>query len=156
MKKQSPHLWTRQKHRHKEWLTYRFAFHFLPYSVCLSFTVVSTLRLQQNFFYFLTYSIVIGKWCFQKILVLVLRMEESKQNTWMGWGRTALLREEESPSLPGEGRGEEEGPGSLGRSFLYDLELGDGETIHHHLAPLTCGLGGGTLEPREGTVPDYP
>jgi hypothetical protein len=27
---------------------------------------------------------VISKWCFQKILVLVVQIEESKQNTWMG------------------------------------------------------------------------
>jgi hypothetical protein len=27
---------------------------------------------------------VIGKWCIQKILVLVFQMGESKQNTWMG------------------------------------------------------------------------
>jgi hypothetical protein len=36
---------------------------------------------------------------------------------------------------------EEERLGSLGRSFLYHLELGGGETLHHHLTPLTCGLG---------------
>jgi hypothetical protein len=40
--------------------------------------------------------------------------------------------------------------------FLYNLELGGGETVHHHLALLTCGLGGGALEPRRGAVPDYP
>jgi hypothetical protein len=45
-----------------------------------------------------------------------------------GWGRKALLREEESLILPGKGR-EEEGSGSLGRLFLYYLELGGGETI---------------------------
>jgi hypothetical protein len=32
---------------------------------------------------------VIGKQCFQKILVLVFWVEESKQKTWMGWGRIA-------------------------------------------------------------------
>jgi hypothetical protein len=83
-------------------------------------------------------------------------MEESKQNMWMGWGKTALLREEESPILPGEGREEEEGPGSLDRLFLYHLELEGEETICHHLAPPTCGVGGGALEPRGGSVPDYP
>jgi hypothetical protein len=38
--------------------------------------------------------------------------------------------------------------------FLYQLELGGGET--YHLAPLSCGLSGGALEPRGGAVPDYP
>jgi hypothetical protein len=32
----------------------------------------------------------------QKILVLVPQMEEFKQNTWMGWGRIATLRDGES------------------------------------------------------------
>jgi hypothetical protein len=81
-------------------------------------------------------------------------MEGSKQNVRMG-GKTALLREGESPVLPGKGR-EKERLGSFDRSFLYHLELGGGETLHHHLAPLTCGLGGGALEPRRGGVPDYP
>jgi hypothetical protein len=40
--------------------------------------------------------------------------------------------------------------------FLYHLELGDRETLHHYLASLTYGLGGGALEPRGETVPDYP
>jgi hypothetical protein len=34
-------------------------------------------------------------------------MEEYKQSTWMGWDRIALLREGESPILPGEEREEE-------------------------------------------------
>jgi hypothetical protein len=97
--------------------------------------------------------LVFGNCCSQKILVLVLQMEESKQNTWTGWGRRALLREEESTVLSHEGR-EGEGAGSLGRSFLYYLELGDGAIIHNHLASLTCGLGEGVLEPRGGAVPD--
>jgi hypothetical protein len=52
------------------------------------------------------------------------------------------MREGESPVLPGEER-EDEGLGSLDRLFLYHLEFGDGETVCHHKAPLTCGLGGG-------------
>jgi hypothetical protein len=48
--------------------------------------------------------VVIGKRCFQKILVLAFWVEESKQNMCMGRGRIALLREGESPALPGEGR----------------------------------------------------
>jgi hypothetical protein len=67
-----------------------------------------------------------------------------------GGGRIALLREGESPVLPGEGK-EEEGPESLGGSFFYHLELGD-----HNLAPFTCELGGGALDARWGAVPDYP
>jgi hypothetical protein len=60
-----------------------------------------------------------------------------------------------SPILSAEERKEEEeGLGSLGRSFLYHLELGGGETCHL-LAPLTCGQGGGALEARGGAVPDY-
>jgi hypothetical protein len=43
----------------------------------------------------------------------------------------------------------------MGRWFVYHLELRGGETIHHYLAPLTCGLGGGALEPRWGAVPDF-
>jgi hypothetical protein len=63
------------------------------------------------------------------------------------------LRDGGSPVLPGEER--EEGLGSLGRLFLYHLELGGGETIHHHLAPLTCSLGGEALESRgEETIPN--
>jgi hypothetical protein len=54
--------------------------------------------------------------------------------------KNSFIEGGESPILPGKGR-EEEGLGSLGRSFLYHLELGSGETIRHHLAPLTCGLG---------------
>jgi hypothetical protein len=65
------------------------------------------------------------------------------------------LREGQSPILPGEGR-EEEGLGSFDRLFLYHLELGDGEIIHHHLASLTCGLGGRALESRCRAVLDYP
>jgi hypothetical protein len=41
-------------------------------------------------------------------------------------------------------------------SFLYHLELGGEETIHHHLAPLTCGSREGALEPREKAIPGYP
>jgi hypothetical protein len=41
----------------------------------------------------------ISKWCFQKILVLVCQMEESKQNTWMGVN--SFTEEGESPVLPG-------------------------------------------------------
>jgi hypothetical protein len=52
-------------------------------------------------------------------------------------------------------REEKKGQGLL-VSFLYHLELGGGETICHHLAPLTYRLGGGTLESREGAVPDSP
>jgi hypothetical protein len=48
------------------------------------------------------------------------------------------------------------GQGLFGRSFLYYLELEGGETILHHLATLTCGLGGGALESRGEAVPDYP
>jgi hypothetical protein len=59
----------------------------------------------------------------------------------------------ESPVLPREAR-EKEGLESFG-TFLYHLELGGGERIHHHLAPLTCGLGGGALESRGRAVPDY-
>jgi hypothetical protein len=51
---------------------------------------------------------------------------------------------------------EEEGLGSLGRLFLYHLELGGRETLYHHLALLTCGLGGGALDPRGLAAPDYP
>jgi hypothetical protein len=40
-------------------------------------------------------------------------------------------------------------------SFLYHLELGGGEVLCHHLAPLSYGLVGGTLEPRGGAIPDY-
>jgi hypothetical protein len=65
------------------------------------------------------------------------------------------LREGESPILTEKGR-EEEGLGSLSRSFLYHHELGGGETLCHHLALLICELGGGALEPRRGIVPDYP
>jgi hypothetical protein len=72
----------------------------------------------------------------------------------MEWGRIALLREGESHVLLGEGWEEEERPGSLGRPFLYHLELGGGETLCHHLAPLTCGPE--VAEARGGAVPDYP
>jgi hypothetical protein len=50
------------------------------------------------------------------------------------------LRKRESPVLPCKEREEEERPGSLGRLFLYHLELRDGETLCYHLALLTCGL----------------
>jgi hypothetical protein len=70
------------------------------------------------------------------------------------------LREGELPVLPDEEREEEEegeeGLGSLCRSFLYYLELGVGETLHHHLDPLTCELGGEALKPIGRSVPDYP
>jgi hypothetical protein len=59
------------------------------------------------------------------------------------------LRKRESSVLLGERR-EEEGLGSIGSLFLYHLELGGGETLHHHLVPFTNGLEGGTLGPREG------
>lgn len=65
------------------------------------------------------------------------------------------MKEGKSPILPDEGR-EEERLGSLGRLFLYHPELGGGETIRCHLAPLTCGLWEGVLQPRGGAVPDYP
>jgi hypothetical protein len=90
------------------------------------------------------------------ILVLAFQVEEAKQNTWMGRVRIALLREGESPFRPGKGK-EEERPGSLGRLFLYHLELGGGETIHHHLACLTCELRTGALKPsgeQSQTVPN--
>jgi hypothetical protein len=38
-----------------------------------------------------------GAVCDQKILVFVLQMEESKQNTWMGWVRIASLMEGSHP-----------------------------------------------------------
>jgi hypothetical protein len=53
-------------------------------------------------------------------------VEKSKQNTWMGWGRKALLREGQSPILPGEGREEGKGQGLL-IGHLYttlNLEVG--------------------------------
>jgi hypothetical protein len=65
------------------------------------------------------------------------------------------LKEGKSPILPGEGR-EDKGLGSFGRSFLYNLELGGGERINHHLDPLTCGLWREALESRGKIVPDYP
>jgi hypothetical protein len=65
------------------------------------------------------------------------------------------VRKGESPILPGDVT-EEEGLSSLRRSFLYHLELGGGETIGHHLAPLTCGLGERALEPRGTAASDYP
>jgi hypothetical protein len=40
-------------------------------------------------------------------------MEKSKQSTWMGQGRIALLRKGELPVLPGEER-EEEAEGMVG------------------------------------------
>jgi hypothetical protein len=52
--------------------------------------------------------------------------------------------------------GKKKGMESFGRSFLHHFELGGGETICHHLAPLTCGLGRGTLESSGEAVPDYP
>jgi hypothetical protein len=62
-----------------------------------------------------------------------------------------------SPVLPGGKREEEEErAGSLDMVFLYHLELGGRETLHHYLCPLTYGLGGGALEPRGGAVQDYP
>jgi hypothetical protein len=81
-------------------------------------------------------------------------MEESKQNTWMARSRIALLREG-SHLFCQEKEEKEEGQGSLGRSFLYHLDLGGRETLHHHLPPLTCGLRGGVLEPRGGAFTDY-
>jgi hypothetical protein len=92
---------------------------------------------------------VIGKWCFQKILVLAFQMEESKQNTWMGWGRIASLKKGESPVLPGKEIRRRAG------KFLYHLELGGGELICPCLGPLICGLGGRALEPRGGAITDY-
>jgi hypothetical protein len=71
-----------------------------------------------------------------------------------GWGVAEQLYLPlliESPVLPREAR-EKEGLESFG-TFLYHLELGAGERIHHHLAPLTCGLGGGALESRGRAVP---
>jgi hypothetical protein len=58
--------------------------------------------------------------------------------------------------LPDRKREEEEWLGSLGMSFLYYLELGGGETLCQYLCPLTYGLGGGALEMKGRTIPDYP
>jgi hypothetical protein len=83
-------------------------------------------------------------------------MEKFKQNTWMGRGRIVLFRDGEPPIWSGEIR-EEEGPRFLGRSFLYHIELEDRETLHHHLAPLICGLVGVGLIPdgeQSQTIPN--
>jgi hypothetical protein len=66
-----------------------------------------------------------------------------------------LLREGESPVLPVREE-KKKGLESFARLFLYYHELGGGERIYHHLAPLTCGLGGGALESKGGAVPDSP
>jgi hypothetical protein len=44
--------------------------------------------------------------------------------------------------------GKKKGQDLLMDHFLYHLELGGGETICDHLAPLTCELGGEALESR--------
>jgi hypothetical protein len=62
---------------------------------------------------------------------------KNPSRTWTGWGRVALLREGESPILPGEER-EEERLGSLGRSFLcttLNLEVGRHYIITWFLSP---------------------
>jgi hypothetical protein len=51
-------------------------------------------------------------------LVFVLQMEESKQSMWIGWGRIALLREGETPILPGKEREEEKG-GMVGSVLFF-------------------------------------
>jgi hypothetical protein len=50
---------------------------------------------------------------------------------------------------------EEEGPRFFGRSFLYHLELGKQKENMSSLGSSRRELGGGTLESRGGTVPDY-
>jgi hypothetical protein len=58
-------------------------------------------------------------------------MEKSKQNTWVGQGRIALLRKRASPVLPGEEREEEaEGKVDVGgvrwqseHTFLFQVPL---------------------------------
>jgi hypothetical protein len=57
-------------------------------------------------------------------------MEELKHKMLMGWGRIALLREGESPILPGEDREEEkEGLGSLVGHFYITLNLEVGDYV---------------------------
>jgi hypothetical protein len=63
----------------------------------------------------------------------------------MVWGRIALLREGESPILPGK-KSKKKGRGLLVGCFYTTLNL---EVGKQYLAPLTCELGGGALEPRE-------
>jgi hypothetical protein len=70
-------------------------------------------------------------------LVFVLQMEESKQKMWMRWGKIALLREGESPVLPGEGREEKRGL-LVGRFYtILNLEVGRQYVIN--LAPSPLG-----------------
>jgi hypothetical protein len=73
-----------------------------------------------------------------------------------GMRLNSFIEGRESPVPPGGKREGEKALGSFGMSFLYHLELGDGETLCHHLASLTCGLRVGAFEPRGGAVQDYP
>jgi hypothetical protein len=116
---------------------------FLAFSLCHCFS--------SWFPCFLCWSVISSR-CFQKILVLVFQMEESKQNTRMAWGRIALLWEGELPILTGEGREEEENWGLLVGCF-YTTWIWRWGDITSSPGSSHLWARGGALEPRGGGQP---